>query len=318
MTDEVQGDESGAGAATGMSGGFDIKGLLEGIDGSIDGWYSREGDKRQAIADDPCRFVIDAMIVEDQPGGLRYAMRQAELISLKIYEAGQLAIAQSLTRWGRGSNKYQGGMRFAEWLAESVLDVNAMVAGALFLPPPLGPMLVALASVNGLDNRLPTSSPPSSSTGGYQLAPGVFLYAGSGKTQAQHLNTGKLRGPEVRKGWNAWREYQRLEVSPKSFVTWRPRLASLVGSGWEPGEPAEPGTKVSALQLADDDFQVMLDLAEVECQTNRDLARDFAKSGHAAAIAAALDASRGDLIKSTTGPLLAVAAVVVAALYFKR
>lgn len=261
-------DTTGGGAGTsdpttmdaGSNAGFGnmITGIGDMVDGALDGWWTREGDRRQALADDPCRLSVD--IITYRRDFIDPAITRASQAAIALSTQGARAVWRSLDNWGRPDPRYVGGTTFVRYAVSNNYLSMPSAAGALALlfGGPVGPAAAAAAWEGFLADHLGPDAPPLGNPPGnkaFRVSPGVYLYAGGGipKGDARHITDGELRGSRVRSAWYSWREAQRRDVSPAHATNWRNRLTRLVGSGngswrvWEDGDPISANSKLGQL-----------------------------------------------------------------------
>lgn len=246
-------------ATTGNLSGGMITGIFDSIDGALDGWYAREGDRRQAFADDPCRYKVelDDWIVKNVLPQIRTANINASVIA----SVGIQAQNNALNNLGRPSTQYIGVTSWGSWAASSgELPIPPAAAGILFLL--LGPVAAGAegAWAGFIQNRTREGRVPyatrAGSNKGFEVYAGVYLYAaGASAGSGQHLATGILRGDRVRSAWLTWRNtVVRPNVAPPAVPSWRAELVKLVGrarSGWLPwntGDPIAASSKIGQLE----------------------------------------------------------------------
>ena len=253
-----------------------VEGIFGAIDGAIDGWSGRINDINVAVAEDPCRAVVDLANYAAGPASVRTQLRKAEATAVVLYEMGARAVDRAIDRWGRPSSLYEGGMPFAAWLIDTNAVSSSAAAGLAFV---LTGSPVAAAVLTGnfaswVDDRIPSSAPPPAAARGVEVSPGAWLYAGPGRTAVQHLDQGRWTGPTIREAWEDWTEHEAAAVYPPRFSQWRAKLTRLAGSGWAPGEPVGPGSLIESLRAADDDLREWQQLSQDECDLDRELQRE--------------------------------------------
>lgn len=204
-----QGDTGAAGAMVGA--------IFSSIDDSIDGWYTREGARRQAYADDPCRYVVDLDHVRgDLQGKLRTLVSAQAVLKAEI----AAAVSRALADYGRGA---VGGVpSFPSFVvARRVVPAGPALGLAAALGGPVAAGLVEAAWSDYVSAWLPTGSAPRATNAGYQLAQGVYL-RGAGPLQSR-----ELQGTQVRAAWNAWRQLAEQDATPPGKPWARSRLAAV-------------------------------------------------------------------------------------------
>lgn len=274
---------NGAAEQPSGTGAADVEGWMEAGNSVAETWYAEEGTRRQDIADDPCRFVIDAITFNDDPGGPAFTYRNLAAAATKLYEAGNRAIEASLDSWGKPTSAHARGMKFTTWMMDTgTVPTSSFVAAALLLPPPIGPALAAAGVDSFLNDRLPQSQPPSNQARGHQIASGVYLWAGP---NGDHVGQGRLTGPAVRAAYNQWVAHQENTVAPPGFAGWRDRLNAVAGPNWTPGAPPMTGTRLFELNILREDLEAMIDEAEAACAANRDFSQRLAADQVAGATA---------------------------------
>lgn len=267
--------EAASAASSGGAGAL-VDTIFGAIDGAIDGWYEREGERRAAIAADPCRASVEIgefVATTLRPARARLAGAVAAL---------EVKVEQQLAR-ARAGQSVQGVPTWEEYLLDEVLPASSSTAAALWLFGPIGGLAARAAWLAWVRDRTTATARPSASTYYGVSLPGVngvYLYA-AGVPNSQpnrHKAQGALRGPAVAAAYDAWIEL--IEVAAGGVS--RQRLAA----GAERLATADAGIADALGQMAE---------ADAACAGARDRGEDRADEAQrspwvlaALAIAAAL------------------------------
>ena len=162
---------------------------------------------------------------------------------------------------------------------------------------------------------LPANGQPLPGTNnGYQLGPGIWLWAGPGRTQAYHLEHGVVSGWRARELYWGWRHQTESEAEPANWPTWRTDMAYVVGSpDWRPGDPM--GGYMGEFQAILAMLLQALRENEAECVVQRQLRRDLAEDTVRAGLASDVELLRQ---KKERDRLAALGFLVAAILISKR
>lgn len=272
MSAAVPTDLSGlAGMAGG--GGLNLGAIIEPISAEIDRWPDRVFEQQAALGRDAC-----ARRTKLRDFARTFEATTRDLVSLasSLSTAGQTAVNASLNRLGEASSQYAGGDSWPAWIAETVLPDVPLVPIFGF-PAPFD----VLGRIAWSDGRWQGTAAPSSSRSGVRIGPDVYLYAGSGANDLQHLTSGRLQGPAVRSEWWAWRRSQRATVNPVLpgtliAVPFRELLGGLVGQQaddtgaprwdvWRSGDPVSANSTVGRAQQFLDRLELDIATTDAEC-----------------------------------------------------
>jgi len=204
------------------------------------------------LAADACQaFMAHQQTVEDYQDTLTGYIAAAAEGAAAITWAQQTA----LRTWGT-SGQVTGADSFLQVLWDAgarppdIQDVTDAAGVLAFL---LGPLAALLASgisraqwEDRLQQALPsTGAPPANghtpipgTNAGVELAPGIWLWAGPGRTVRQHLDSGLISGWRAREMYWAWVHATEETVGPADWLNWADDQAALTGSAhWQPGDP---------------------------------------------------------------------------------
>ena len=252
----------------------------------------------------------------------RTTLVNAGMLALRAAELGQATVREVVRTYGRpeGSGGVQALNKtpFAEVvMQETQLDTAAGVL-AVFLGPmaPFG----AAAILDWTDDRLPIwvdGQLPPSQNRGVQVAPGFWLWAGPGRTAAQHWASGRWTGSGFRSAFLNWRATMRSEVVPGQHNQWRDLLFGLTGRSvpdwriWVPGDPYQVDSRMWKLLDVKAYVDEEVDRSRVLC--------DEAVAFQQATIERTIDIQQeaaqttgiAALLTSSTGPLAVLAGALV-------
>ena len=180
--------------------GFDLGGLLGGMQGIQDSWLGFSETRKTRIAASPCSAqteTLEWLTVKIDPQNRDWSETLARVKSERT-RIRKLAV----DKMGRSSSSYSGVKRFATYLLENNIVPANEGPGilAIFLGP-FGALIGAGITVEVVDDAL-TIGRPSKTNSGTRLAAGVYLH------------NGRLRGSVVRKAYDQWATDTRGSVHP--------------------------------------------------------------------------------------------------------
>ena len=243
------------------------------VDDAVSNWYELEGERRQAYADDPCRWLVDVIQWEQGLGGIGNVIRRVENKAVQLSTEGARAVEAALTDLGEPAPNVTGSTRFSDYLEErSIFDLSA--ARAAIGPEPIAQLALTGIRNNIVDRLDPAVTgdayrpvAPAATNKGLQLNPSKQVYVYNGPTSisetadplgfaAHHLN-GRLVGGDLRRVFWQWRNLVKREAAPGHIPDWRAQLTKLVGRPmevhkfsqdwfrlWKPGVSPEDGSEL--------------------------------------------------------------------------
>ncbi len=316
-------------AAGDTEGGYDVAGIIAAIDGGISTWMD-------AFVDIFNNMARPGVMVGEIPGGCyavqhynqwliesyRITLVNAGALALRAAELGHETVDDVVRTYGRpegsGGVKALNKVPFAEVIMqETTLDSAAGIL-AIFL----GPMGIfsAAAILDWIDDRLPQwvdGELPPSSNRGVQVNPGWYLWAGPGRTPAQHWEFGKWTGTEFRRAFLNWRTNMRSEVVPGQHNQWRDLLFGLTGRSrddwriWLPGDPYQVDSKMWKLLDVKEYVDEEIALSRVLCAEATEFQQQTITRTLDIQEGAAQTTGIATLLTSSTGPLAVLAGALV-------
>jgi len=222
-------------------------------------------------AEDPCmaEIVTRSAYGRDIRPKFNKAIRAAN----RRADAGPRAVQLAINRLGRSSGRYRGGVPFAQWVRENLVNESDAVGIASIFGGHIGLALATAGVDEWVDNRLPAGR-PQASMAGLELGSGISIYRGSPGTRAQQLRYGKLRGPAMADAYDSWAAHERGTVYPPAYPTWRQDLVALTGrQDWTPGDPVEAGSILGRAAEYEAMALEAADRSAVACAANRESRR---------------------------------------------
>jgi hypothetical protein len=287
-TAEASSAEAGTSAAangtptdSGM-GGTDWNGIGDMIDGAIGSVSGLAFDAQSTAAENPCEAVF---VVNEWIRSINVTQTNVGRIASKVSTAGRESVTSALAHNGEPGTGYAGSTWLgAYYIEQGVFPVDPLGIIEAFMWAGLWPIAVALgiAFDNGVSNMLTQpGEKPSRARKGFEIQADVFLYAGPGKTDIQHIESGRLIGPRVRDVFDAWIDMQRRDVYPTAFASWRIRLGEIVGGDparwyiWRPGQEITPLSWLGTLVEREDEREEMRERYIEECQRRQLVGETF-------------------------------------------
>jgi hypothetical protein len=307
-------------AASDPEGGYDVDGTIDSIDGAIGTWVDIWDELFQQMAE-------PGVLVGSRPGSCyavaeynnwivetgRALLVNAEMLARRAAEMGQARVREVVRTYGRAGQSQAIGVRpFTEDVfTELNLDDAAVVWNVLL---PMGPgQLGGAALFDWVDDRLPIWQEghlPPSSNRGYRLGPGWYLWAGPGRTTAEHQESGRFTGTAFRNTFLNWRSDMRANVVPGQHNQWRDLLYGLTGRSrddwriWVAGDPYQPESKLDQLEWTMEYLQLQVDELKIQCETAIQFQRDQIER-------ATWLAGLQGILGASTGPVLALAGAAI-------
>lgn len=317
-------------AASGdVEGGYDVAGIIAAIDGGISTWMNQFEDIFTNMA-------RPGIMVGEIPGGcyavqhynnwlidhFRPTLINASMLAARAAEMGQATVDDVVRTYGRPEG--YGGVAalnktaFAETvMQETNLDQAAGVL-SIFLGP-LAPFTAA-AILDWTDDRLPQwvdGQLPPSSNRGVEVYPGFYLWAGPGRTDAQHWEFGRWTGTGFRQAFLNWRATMRSEVVGGQHNRWRDLLFGLTGRSvpdwriWVDGDPYAENSRLWLLMDTKARVEEEIEYSRQLCEDATEFQQETIVRTIDIQEQAAETTGIAALLTSSTGPLAMLAGALV-------
>jgi len=245
-------------SAGGDGYGSMISSIFAGVSQAIEDINGQSRENIRVAAEDPCYAEIE--LVAWRRNALDVAVNNTISSVNGAARAGRESVISAKLNWGRGG-QHAGYLDasvtpFAEWLIDAgIIPYSAIVGfGALWGGGPLSALAAGLAAESWVQDRLPPQGQaPSRKNRGVKLAPGAYLYAGPGRTDAYHAINGTWTGSRVRRSYESWLDHIRDRAVPAGYNRWRNALVRLVGRSrddwtvWREGDPIHPLSRIGFL-----------------------------------------------------------------------
>ncbi len=198
----------------------------------------------EGVGNDPCQRVLsNGQTLQDYEDSWADYLGDAGAASASITQAQNLAFST----WGESTATdaepfvdvlYNAGAHAPD---ETDVTVPAVILAMFTLG--IGGAIAGGAARENWSRRLyealpaPGRSPPGTNNG-YQLAPGIYLWAGRNRSQSEHLELGVISGWRARELYWSWKHTVEDTVGPSNWPNWASDMGYLTGSAlWKPGDP---------------------------------------------------------------------------------